>query len=123
DGDDYPDDGFTDFNLNEVNDIITNGNSANLEFTYYLSLAEANSGDDENAIDPAPFNNATSNIVYARVENKTSGCFRVSTINLQVSTTKLDKNDMQELESCDDDAIIDGLHLFDLTVASQGFRS
>src|SRR5690606_28360903 len=32
DGDDYPDDGFTDFNLNEVNDIITNGNSANLEF-------------------------------------------------------------------------------------------
>ncbi|PKQ46312.1 Ig-like domain-containing protein [Confluentibacter flavum] len=111
-------DGFTDFNLNEVNDIITNGNSANLEFTYYLTSSEANL--KTGAINPVPFNNATANTVYARVENA-NGCYRVSTINLEVSTTSLDDDYMQELDSCDDDAIIDGLHEFDLTTASQGF--
>src|SRR5690606_41124137 len=52
DGDANPEDGFTDFNLNEVNTIITNGNSANLEFTYYLSLPDANS--KTSAINPVP---------------------------------------------------------------------
>src|SRR5690606_34496088 len=86
--------GFTDFNLTEVNDIITNGNSANLEFTYYLDPAEANS--KTNAINAVPFNNTTANTVYVRVEN-VNGCFRVSTVNLQVSTTSFALGYVQEL--------------------------
>ena len=111
-------DGFTDFNLNEVNDIITNGNSANLEFTYYLNPAEADS--KTNAINAVPFNNTTANTVYVRVEN-TNGCFRVSTVNLQVSTTSFPLGYMQELEFCDEDATIDGLRVFNLTSENQEF--
>src|SRR5690606_12207002 len=72
------------------------------------------------AINPVPFNNATATTVYVRVENA-SGCFRVSTVNLEVSTTSLDESDRQILDFCDDDALIDGLREFDLTTASQGF--
>ncbi|WP_111306956.1 T9SS type B sorting domain-containing protein [Confluentibacter sediminis] len=121
DGDADPRNGFTDFNLNEINDIITNDNSANFKFTYYLTSAEANSGDAVSAINPVPFNNATSDMVYVRVENA-SGCYRVSTVNLDVSTTSFPLGYMQELPPvCDDDAVIDGLHEFDLTAASQDF--
>lgn len=111
-------DGFTDFNLEEANDILTNGNSADLEFTYYLSLGDAAS--KTGGIAAFPFNNATANTVFVRVEN-TEGCYRVSTVNLQVSTTAIPQNYMQELEFCDDDAIADGLHEFDLSSVNQQF--
>src|SRR5690606_2996614 len=118
DGDANPNDGFTDFNLNEVNDIITDGNSTNLEFTYYLDYNDAES--KTAAINPVPFNNAMANTIYVRVENS-NGCYRISTVDLQVSTTYLDESDRQELESCDNDAVNDGFYEFDLTQASQGF--
>lgn len=111
-------DGFTDYNLNEFNDIITNGNSTGLSITYYLDYAEADSG--INAINPVPFNNTTASTIYTRVENA-NGCYRVSTVNLQVSTTSFPSGYMQELESCDDNDIVDGLHVFDLTQASAQF--
>jgi gliding motility-associated-like protein len=111
-------DGFTDYNLEEANDFIVNGNSADFEFSYYLSYAEADS--KTNAINPVPFNNSTSSTVYARVENS-NGCYRVSTVNLQVSTTSFPPGYQQELEFCDDDDTIDGLHEFDLTQASSQF--
>jgi hypothetical protein len=44
-----------------------NGNSADYEFSYYLSYAEADS--KLNEVNPLPFNNSTANTVYARVEN------------------------------------------------------
>lgn len=118
DGDANPNDGFTDFNLNEVNDIITDGNSTNLEFTYYLDYNDAES--KTAAINPVPFNNAMANTIYVRVENS-NGCYRISTVDLQVSTTNLDESDAQELDHCDNDAVNDGLYEFDLTQASQGF--
>ena len=111
-------DGFTDFNPTEANDFIVNGNSADFEFSYYLSYAEADL--KTNAINPVPFNNSTSSTVYARVENS-NGCHRVSTVNLQVSTTSFSSGYQQELEFCDDDNTIDGLHEFDLTQASSQF--
>src|SRR5690606_20195996 len=116
DGDANPNDGVTDFNLNEINDVVTNGNSASLEFTYYLSYNDADS--KTAAINSLPFNNAMANTVFVRVEN-TNGCYRISTVDLQVSTTYLDEADRQVLESCDNDAVIDGLYEFDLTQASQ----
>ncbi len=111
-------DGFADFNLNEANDIITNGMSSNVTITYHLSFAEADTA--SNAVNPLPFNNAIANTVYARVENS-SGCFNISTVNLEVSTTSFPSDFMHELEFCDDDDTIDGLHLFDLTEASSFF--
>jgi len=109
-------DGFTDYNLNEINAVISN--ASGLYFTYYLSPDDANMA--LNPVNPLPFNNATANIVYARVENE-NGCYRVSTISLQVSTTAFPADYIQELDTCDDDDIIDGFHVFDLTAVSQLF--
>jgi len=110
-------DGFTDFNLNEVNSIITSNNTSGLTITYYLSMIDANT--PKNQIAPI-FNNQTANTVYTRVENS-AGCYRVSTINLQVSTTSFPQGYLQELEECDDDDIIDGLRAFDLSQVSTLF--
>lgn len=112
-------DGFTDYNLNEANDIIINGD-ASLNVTYYLAFADADTG--FNAINPSPFNNvnAIANTVYARVEN-VYGCHRVSTVNLEVSVTSFPPGFNYEILHCDADDTIDGLHLFDLTDATQYF--
>ncbi|MDU8886404.1 T9SS type B sorting domain-containing protein [Yeosuana sp. MJ-SS3] len=111
-------DGFTDYNLEEANEFITNGNSSDVAISYHLTQSEANSG--INIINPFPFNNSTASIVYARVENNL-GCFRVATVNLQVSTTSFPQGYSQELETCDDDDTIDGQHVFDLSQASSDF--
>ncbi|GAA4818683.1 T9SS type B sorting domain-containing protein [Litoribaculum gwangyangense] len=110
-------DGITDFNLTEANDIISNINSSGITITYYLSEVDANFGTNEIS---SIYNNQTSNTVYARVENS-AGCFRISTINLEVSTTSFPQGFLQELDTCDDDDTIDGLHVFDLTQVSDDF--
>lgn len=108
-------DGFTDFNLNEVIPVITK-NDASLNVTFYLSESDANST-TASPINPVPFNNNTASTVYARVENS-FGCYLVSTVDLEVSTTSLPSDFMEELTECDDDEVIDGFHSFDLTEAT-----
>ncbi len=112
-------DGFTDFNLNEVSEFITFGNT-NLEVAYYLSFSDANM--DLNRIDPSPFNNSISNTIYARVENN-SGCYSISTVNIQISSTSFPPNFIIELDACDDDDIIDGYRIFDLTQTTNDILS
>lgn len=112
-------DGFTDYNLEEVNDLITNDHS-NFTFIYYESLNDAELG--INAINPVPFNNQTSSNVYVRVENE-FGCFRISNVDLQVSTTSFTQGYVYELADCDDDEIIDGQRVFDLGQVSYEFIS
>lgn len=112
-------DGFTDFNLDEANDVISNNNANGLIFTYHSSFGDADSG--VNSL-PLVFNNAISNAVYARVENA-DGCYSVSTVNLQVSTTAFPLGYLEDLTSCDDDSVSDGLHSFDLTQVSSLFIS
>lgn len=109
-------DGFTDFNLNEVTAIISN-NASNEQITFYITFADAST--KTNSINPI-FNNSTANTVYARVENS-DGCFLVSTINLQVSTTLLPSGFNFELKNCDNDTSNDGISSFDLTNASSVF--
>ena len=111
--------GFTDFNLNEANDIISNNNSAGLTFTYHLTPSDANNN-SVSTINTSSFNNSIANVVYARVETA-DGCFRVTTINLQVSTTSFPQGYLLELDPCDDDDINDGFHVFDLSLASASF--
>ncbi|TXG39356.1 T9SS type B sorting domain-containing protein [Seonamhaeicola maritimus] len=114
-------DGFTDFNLNEVNSIITSEDMTVVNITFYLSPLDAEQ--DVNQVNASPFNNQTANTVYARVEFANTGCYRVSTINLEVSTTSFPLGYIHELEICDTDAIIDGIAEFDLTSASTVFIS
>ncbi|MFI0429484.1 T9SS type B sorting domain-containing protein [Mariniflexile sp. HMF6888] len=111
-------DGYTDFNLEEANDIITYNNSTGLTITYHKLLDDANTGD--NVIDPI-YNNSEGNTVYARVETA-DGCYVISTVNLQVSTTSFPSNYFEELDLCDDDDSIDGFHSFDLTQVSDLFK-
>ncbi|MEW4922550.1 T9SS type B sorting domain-containing protein [Algibacter sp. 2305UL17-15] len=110
-------DGFTDFNLNELDRIITQENLNNFKITYHSSLVDVNSGD--NPLIRSPYNNQTSNLIFGRVENNTTGCYSVSTIDLEVSTTSLAANFIQDIEHCDDDS--DGFHEFDLTTVSMSF--
>ncbi len=108
-------DGFTDYNLEEINEIIILGDTS-LSVTWYLDLNDAD--EKINSIDPLKFNNKTANVVYARVENS-AGCHSVSTVNLQVSTTSFDNNYVGEkIYSCDDDGSNDGFYLFDLSQIS-----
>lgn len=109
-------DGITVFNLNEADDLITLGNFS-YTVTYYESYSDAEISVNE--INPSPFINTIS-IVFARVETG-NGCFEIATVNLQVSTTSFPPNYSQELFSCDDDTLSDGLHVFDLTTVSQDF--
>ncbi len=113
-------DGFTDFNLNEINDVITMGDSS-LMVSYHSSFMNADNF--TNTIAPMPFNNATANVVYARVTNAI-GCYNVATVNLDVSTTSFPVGYIgEELSVCDDDSITDGLHIFDLSLATTAFLS
>jgi gliding motility-associated-like protein len=112
-------DGFTDFNLTEANNIITNSNSTDLIITFYTSLNDADTSNNQIA---AIFNNQTSNAVYARVEN-IDGCYRVATINLEVSTTSFPSGYSEEIALCDDDDTTNGFHNFDLTQVTSLFIS
>lgn len=103
-------DGFTNFNLNEANEYITLGDSM-LNVTYHLTSDEASAATNE--INPSPFSNKTKPVVYARVEN-INGCFRISQVDLLVSSTHFTSNFLKKVASCDDDEIIDGLVLFNL---------
>ena len=112
-------DGFTDFNLNEVTSELIN-NDTSLTVTYHSNASDANASTSTNPINPVPFNNATANTVYARVQN-TFGCFSVSTVKLSVSSTLLPSGFNYELSACDRDANADGFFAFNLTQASTVF--
>lgn len=112
-------DGFTDFNLEEVNDILANNNSTGLSFSYYNSYNNAVAEINNIA---SIFSNQIASTIYVRVENA-SGCFRVATVNLQVSTTSFPLGYIEELLTCDDDSLIDGKHVFDLSQVSPLFIS
>lgn len=107
-------DGFVDFNLNEISEQLVN-NNASLTTTYHLSMADANL--NSNPIATSPYNNATANTIYVRVEN-TQGCHITSTINLQVSTTSFSPNFIVPLYGCDTYITQEGTTVFDLTLAS-----
>ncbi|KJD33681.1 hypothetical protein PK35_07195 [Tamlana nanhaiensis] len=111
-------DGFTDFNLNESVDFFINNNSDDFSVRFYNSYNAAELND--NAIEtPEKYNNLNGNNVYARIENN-QGCFVVSTIQLETSTTSFSNGFLYNFEVCDDDNI-DGFYAFDLTESSNEF--
>ena len=95
-------DGISDFNLTEVETILTNDSPTPI-FTYHLTRADADA--NTNIItNLTSFSNATANQVFVRVENQL-GCFKVAEVNLQVSTTAIPANFMLPFNECDTDAI------------------
>ncbi|UCE92610.1 MAG: T9SS type B sorting domain-containing protein [Flavobacteriaceae bacterium] len=115
DQDEDPTDGYTDFNLEEANELIPINIAEDqpLIFSYYLNEDEANEG--INPLEPVPFNNRTSGLVFGRAESE-DGCFDIAAVYLEVSATQ--PVDLVNLESCDTDDINDGLVSFDLTLAT-----
>ncbi|NQV78737.1 MAG: hypothetical protein HQ490_10335, partial [Lutibacter sp.] len=96
-------DGFSPFNLNEVNTKIS-ADAANEIFTYFSSYIGANTNDINKLIlIPTAYTNITptTDTVWARVENA-NGCHRVSEINLIVSTTGIPTSFQKVFYECDD---------------------
>ena len=80
-------DGISTFNLTQKNDVIST-NYLNETFTYFTSLAAANTQNITFLItNPIAYTSGSSS-VYARVENN-NGCFRVARIDLLVSVTQI----------------------------------
>ena len=113
DADDIPNDGFTDFNLEEANDLINNGD---LTLTISYFLTEENAIVNSNPIDPPFFNNFIADFVFARAESL-DNCYDIARVNLIVSATN-PLGILALLEECDEDDVNDGKFTFDLTDAS-----
>ena len=80
-------DGISTFNLTQKNDVIST-NYLNETFTYYTTLAAANTQNNAFLIaNPIAYTSGSAS-VYARVENS-NGCFRVARIDLLVSVTQI----------------------------------
>jgi len=104
-------DGFSAFNLNEANALIS-ANSANETFTYYLTQASAEAGDElstDYINEPTAFvnQNVSNGLVWARVVSQL-GCAAVSEVLLQVSTTAIPSSFQRTFNVCDDFLDING---------------
>lgn len=91
-------DGFTTFNLNEANAVLTNG-TANLTTTFFDNLTDAT-----NNTNPLPviFTNTTNpQQLSVRVTNPATGCYTTTTLELQVTLTPTQR---YELNACSDTA-------------------
>ncbi|KAF2332573.1 T9SS type B sorting domain-containing protein [Flavobacterium daemonense] len=112
-------DGISNFNLTEKNSFIS-ANSNNETFTYYTTLASANTKDPVGLIsNPLAYYTSSNKNIWARVENA-NGCFAVAQLNLVVSTTQIDPNFKRSFTICDDfvDAVNDdkdGISAFDFS--------
>ncbi len=123
-------DAISSFNLTVKNNLISS-NFTNETFTYYTSLAGANTANASELIaNPLAFTNTTAGTmpVWARVVN-TNGCFRVSKITLQVLATNIPSTyNIKVPTTCDDlldtngnnnanNDNRDGIATFDLTAS------
>lgn len=105
-------DGFSAFNLNEVIPKITS-HLANGTIAFFASQSDAEN--ESNPItNPTAYINQTvsSDIVWARIEN-ISGCFRISEVELVVTTTQIPSTFARDFYVCDDNG--DGISTFDFS--------
>ncbi|MBP6460074.1 MAG: T9SS type B sorting domain-containing protein, partial [Crocinitomicaceae bacterium] len=102
-------DAVSTFNLTVKNNVISS-NSANEIFTYYKTLAGANTANAAQLIStPLAFTNTTPGTmqVWARVVN-INGCFRTAQITLKVLATQIPITFKRSFEVCDDFLDING---------------
>lgn len=112
-------DAIADFNLTEIESQVTT--DTNVSFTYHTTQFNA-----ENSIAPIQniqsYNAANGSVVWVRVQT-IFGCFRVSRVNLVVSTTQIPSTFNRELFECDDyisvnDPNGDGIDFFNFTTVT-----
>ncbi|MFP9100072.1 T9SS type B sorting domain-containing protein [Flavobacterium sp. RHBU_24] len=104
-------DGITQFNLHEADTQYTGTNTA-LSVFYYPTFADAEN--DTNGISALYTNSGSGDVVYAKVLNTLSGCYRVLPLALFVTTNVLP---LAIIETCDYDGVEDGFALFNLAEA------
>ncbi|WP_108807838.1 T9SS type B sorting domain-containing protein [Aquimarina spinulae] len=109
-----PTDGITLFNLNEASNQIT-GSTTNRTVLFFEDIASANAGTPAITNTTTYQNTAINQQLFVRVTDDLNGCFRVSTLDLEVSVTSA--NDAI-LRLCDDDGTEDGFREFDLSLAN-----
>ncbi|MBL4667132.1 MAG: hypothetical protein JKY04_07130, partial [Sneathiella sp.] len=113
--DEFPNDGFAEFDLTTKDIEITGGNP-DAVLTYHLSLGEARSGLNP-ILTPAAFINTIPNFqtLYPRVENiNTPECYDTTELDLQVDLVPAVTDPVQDYFLCDNDE--DGIEIFDLTI-------
>lgn len=112
-------DAISAFNLTEANSIISS--ETNLTFSYYVQQADAISG--TNAItNSSNYISSNNGVVWARIINN-KGCFRISKVNLLVSTTQVPSSFSFVINECDEfistsDPSNDGYDYFNFTNAT-----
>src|SRR5690606_8464033 len=105
-------DGITLFNLNEIVGSFT-GNNADLQVAFYLTQADAEAAVNEL---PSVYTNISNpQLIFVRTDNTSTGCFSISTLNLQVNLLPTAVINLPA--QCDTDGNEDGLYVFDLTAS------
>ncbi|MBS3994002.1 MAG: T9SS type B sorting domain-containing protein [Bacteroidetes bacterium] len=119
-------DGFTFFNLNEANQLISS-NYTNENFTFYTTQLAAETADINFKIANPVAYNANSQFVWARIESNKM-CYRTSQVEIKVSTTNIPIGFMHNFEQCDDfngivGSDLDGIASFDFSNVEADLRS
>lgn len=109
-------DGITRFSLHEADRQYTlSANNSGLSVSYYPTFADAEN--DTNGITGLYTNITSTDVVYAKVVNTETGCYRILPLELYVTTNVLP---VVMLEACDDDGNEDGFTQFNLADAGHG---
>ena len=106
-------DGFTAFNLSTKEDEILNGQT-DVEVSFHDTLLGADSDTGE-LLDGYINTTMTYQTVFVRLENSTTNCYNVNSLQLEVIESPI-ANTPADIELCDDSNTGDGLEVFDLTV-------
>ncbi len=96
-------DGFSAFNLKEAENAFV-ASTTGLTFSYFENPTDAQNNNISASItNPTAYTNqvVSNDVVYVRVEN-VHGCFRVGTLNLNVSTTSIPLSFQKVFTVCDD---------------------
>lgn len=121
-------DGFVNFNLTEANQLIS-VNYLNETFTFHTTILDAENNTAA-IVNPVVYTNtdpsAAPDILYVRTQNN-DGCFRVSQLNLLVSTTNVPSTFQLAYAECDNTNIDgddhNGIATFDFSNAENQIRN
>ncbi len=115
--------GFSSFNLNEVKEkIISTPEDYTITFYEEESLAE-NNGTSITNITSYQNEQVSLDKVWARIEN-TNGCYKLSEVNLFVSTTQIPTTLLNSFYKCDEGIdITDGIATFDFSTVTAEIKN
>ncbi len=112
-------DGITDFNLTQINDLVSM-NAANETFTYFSTLNAAETADINFQItNVTNYSNSNGTTLWIRTQNA-NGCFSITQLNLTVSATQIPPGTSWSFYKCDDFIDVDndnrdGISQFDFS--------